>query len=168
MSKSSAIAKLNFSHSEALGALASAALVKLLLKCPAQSATFFGAWLKAEATAFGTTLSGSSLVEVVETPTTSSDGTARTPQNLSRLDTPPASPVPVFLNTDATGGTVLESGNTMVGERFKSCYWLMKPGTNYLVRVTNQSGGALTNGALKIEMGIISIPISDYLRVFGG
>lgn len=160
------IAKLQYVHAEAAGALANAALIKLLLKCPAASTSFQGAWLKACASVFGTTGSGASLIEVVETPATSVDGTARTPQNKSRLDTPPTSPVTVFLNTDATGGTQLDRGDAMVSQNWESCYWLLKPATNYLVRLTNQSGGTLTNGTLKVELGMIQGQVVDYLRLY--
>lgn len=160
------IAKLSYCHAEALGALAGAGVVKLLIKCPAASATFQGAWLEALASVFGTTGSGASLVEVVETPTTTVDGTARTPQNKSRLDTPPACPVPVFLNTDAAGGTQLDRGDAMVSQPWKSECWLLKPSTNYLVRITNQSGGALTNGTLKLCLSMIQGQVVDYLRLY--
>jgi hypothetical protein len=162
------IAKLDFVHAEALGALANGSLVRLLLKCPVASASFTGAWLKVCASVFGTTGSGSSLIEVVETPTTSVDGTARTPQCTSRLDTPPASSVPVFLNTEATGGTALDRGDAQVGQSWESSHWLLKPATNYLVRLTNQSGGALVNGTLKLKLSMVSANISDYLRIYGG
>lgn len=160
------IAKLDFVHAEPLGALANAALVKLLIKCPAASASFTGAWLKACASVFGSTGSGSSLIEVVETPATSIDGSAAAPRCTSRLDTPPSSPVAVFLNTDATGGTAMDRGDAQVGQSWESSHWLLKPGTNYLVRLTNQSGGALVNGTLKLKLGVISINVTDYLRVF--
>jgi hypothetical protein len=154
--------KLLFNVSEQLGALANAALVKSLIKVPAAATgTLFGAYLNVEVAAFGGTAGGASLVEVVEAPTTSSDGTARTPVNRSRFDPIPACPITVFLNTDATAGTVMRAGFAELGQNFCSGPFLCKAATNYLVRVTNQSGAALINGVINLSLAVI--PTFDYI-----
>lgn len=155
------LSKQEFNHSEQLGALAGAAVVKVLLKCPAASGTFFGAILEVQASAFGGTLSGATFIEIVETPTTSADGTARTPVNKNRLDTPNATTIGTFLNTDATGGTIMKSGYCELGQDFCSGPFILKPSTNYLVRATNQSGAALVNGVLNLTLR--QIPNFDQL-----
>jgi hypothetical protein len=163
------LAKLDFTLAQPLTGLANAGLVRLLIKCPAVAANFQGAWLKVEGTVFGATGAGSCLIEVFETPTLVTDGVAATPQNRSRIDTPPVCPVPVFVNSDiAVGGTALDRGYAAVSQEWCSEHWLMKPGVNYFVRLTNQSGAALTDGALKLNLGIVPVNITDYLRIFGG
>jgi hypothetical protein len=146
------LSKQEFSHCEPLGALANAALIKVLLKLPAQSAAFFGAILDVEVHAFGGTAGGASLCELVETPTTSADGTARTPTNKNRLDTPSSTTISTFLNTDATAGTVMRQGIAALSQNWCSGCFVLKPATNYLVRVTNQSGAALINGMICLNM----------------
>lgn len=158
--------KLAYVHCEDVGALANDGLVRLLLKLPAETADrtkvgFFGAWLKVEADVCGATLEGFSTIEVVETPTTSVDGTTRTLRNLSRLDTPPNSVVPVFLNTEATGGTVIHRGVAQGDKQYCSAPIIMKPLTNYLVRLQNKSGAVLTGG--NICICVKQIPSFDYL-----
>lgn len=158
--------KLAFVHSEDLGALANAALIKLLLKLPVQTSDstkigFFGAWLCVEADVAGGTNQGFSVVEVVETPSTSVDGTARTPRCLNRLDTPPNSLVPLFLNSDATGGTLIHRGSAQGPLKYCSPPIIMKPNTNYLARLTNLSTAALIGGTLTVC--IKQLPTFDYL-----
>ena len=155
------LSKQQYHHSEALGALADATAVKVLIKCPAAGAAFFGAILDVDVSAFGGTLGGASLVEICEAPTTSSDGTARTPRNANRLDTPLTTTIGVFLNTDATGGTVLQAGQVSLGESFKSDCFILKPAVNYLVRVTNQSGDVLINGTINVKLK--QIPTADQM-----
>jgi len=155
------LSKQEYNHTEELGALANAALVKLLLKMPAAGTAFFGAILDVDVAAFGTTAGGACLVELVETPAITADGTARTPQNKNRLDTPVVSTIGVFLNTDGTGGTVLKKGIAVQSQNFCSGCFLLKPATNYLVRVTNQSGGALTNGTITATLR--QIPTIDQM-----
>lgn len=144
------LSKQEFTACQQLGALGIGALSKILLKCPAQSSSFFAAILECRISAFGATLGGASLVEVVEAPTTSVDGTPLVPLCRNRLDTPPATTVGVFTNTDATVGTVLTQGNAELGQDFCSGCLILKPATNYLIRVTNQSGAALTNGVINV------------------
>lgn len=150
------LSKQEYNHSEALGALAAAGVVKVLLKCPAASATFFGAILCVEVDLFGATGGGLTLVEICEAPTTSADGTARTPVNKNRLDTPTNTTIGTFLNTDATGGTVMKFGYAQSAMNFESGPFILKPGVNYLVRATNQSGGTLVNGAIIVTMDQIN------------
>lgn len=149
--------KLAFIHSEAVVSLGIGANVTFLLKCPAASQQFIGAFLDVEASA-----NRDGTVRVFEAPTTSADGSARTPQCLNRLDTPPSCAVAVSAApTVSNDGTELERGIVGLSASYVTSEpWVLKPGTNYLVRLTNTSGVASTV-ALSVGLGII--PSLDYL-----
>lgn len=148
------VAKLDFKASASDATLAAGASITMLLKCPAG---IFGADLKVQAS---TTAAGS--VSLFEAPTTSADGTANPAECMSRLDTPPACPVLISLGpTVSDDGTLLERGSTALGDRFGSEAWLLKPGTNYLVRLTNNSG-APCSAVLSVQFTII--PDLDLFR----
>jgi hypothetical protein len=156
------VSQLAFNRTELSTGLTNTSLVKLLLKCPAASTSFIGAYLTVNVCAAGATLGGYTLVEILETPTTSSDGTAASAVAKNRLGTPPTCPVPVFLNTDATAGTLIKGGYAALGVDFYAEGFILKPSTNYLVRITNQSGANLTAASISVEIG--AIPTVDYFR----
>lgn len=155
------VSQLSFNRSETNLALANDGLFLLLLKCPAASSTFAGAILDVCASSVGATLGGYSTVEVLETPTTSVNGTAASAISKSRINTPPTCPVTVFLNTDATAGTLLKSGFCALSQDFQSGSYVLKPATNYLVRLTNKSTAALVAAVISVELK--TIPNLDYL-----
>lgn len=151
------LAKLSFSVEQASAALGAGSSVNLLVKCPAASAQFYGAWLALCAMA-----AGLHDVFLFQGPTTSLDGSALTPQNRNRLDTPPSCPVQVFNGpTISVDGTQLTTGKAALSQNFDSGYWLLKPGTNYLVRITNTTAGALAS-VLGLKLAVV--PNSDFLR----
>jgi hypothetical protein len=148
--------KLAFNHSESVS-LGIGASVTLLLKCPAASQQFIGAFLDVTASA-----SQNGEVRVFEAPTTSADGSARTPECLNRLDTPLPCSVAVSAGPTVTDdGTELERGIVGLSARYETSEpWLLKPGTNYLVRLSNTSGVAST---VVLSVGLGIIPSLDYL-----
>lgn len=151
--------KLAFNYSETYTALA--ANREFHLKLPAQSSNaaqsgFFGAWLFAEATV---TNAGSVVLSLTEAIATAGDGTPITLVNLNRLDTPMASLVPAFHTpTTPTGGTVLQSAAGALSEPAQLCAWILKPATNYLIRVAPTG---TPNGAVNFKLK--QIPNFDFL-----
>jgi hypothetical protein len=150
--------KLAFHHSEVINSLGAGLSVTLLVKCPAASAQFAGAWLDVAASA-----NQPGTVTVFEAPTTSADGSGRTPRSTNRLDTPPSCPVAVSAApTVSNDGTALDNGRFALSAPHHSEPVLLKPGTNYLVRLTNTSGVA-SSGVLALGLGVM--PNVDYLRL---
>lgn len=153
------LSKLEFAHTKPSASLADAANSDVLIRLPAQSDVFFGAWLDVCAKVGN----GVATVLVSEAPTNSATGSAGTPVNRSRLDTPPASVVSVFDGSTITGtGTKLHEGIATPSVKYKSGCWLLKPGTDYLVRLTNVTGGATAIRAL-ISLGLKRVQTKDYL-----
>ena len=94
-------------------------------------------------------------VEVFETPTTSADGTELVERSLNRNGTVDAAGLqPFHTPTVSADGTQLRSswipptasgtGNTDSGAIENAEYeMVLKPSTNYLIKITNNSGGAI-------------------------
>ena len=94
-------------------------------------------------------------ISVFEGPTTSADGTALTERSLNRNGTVDASDVDLYHTpTVSADGTEIRStwipptaagvGNSDSGALEDADYeMLLKPSTNYLVKITNNSGGSI-------------------------
>jgi hypothetical protein len=148
------IAKLLYGYSEQNAALVAASSLDLFIKCPAATPGIFaGALLEHCGEADGLTTC------TVAEATAATDGTARVPFNRNRLATPPASPVLVFSGpgTPAIVNT-FKLGFATLGSNFRSGCWLLKPGVNYLVRMTAVT--ATRNVVSNISLGII--PNTEY------
>ena len=91
---------------------------------------------------------GKSQVFLYESPTTTDDGTGLSEFCMNR-ETVVAPTVTLFRDpTVSADGTELECGVTGQAGKFTAgggtisgAYWLLKPNTNYLIKVTNDSGG---------------------------
>lgn len=130
-----------------------------LVKLPAQTADatksgFFGAWF----TACAKLTAGTALLSLTEAIVTVGDGTPIVLSNLHRLDTPMTSLVPCFHTPDTpSGGTQLQVSAGAVSEPAELCKWILKPGVDYMLRMTG-TGAA---GALSFKLK--QIPSFDYL-----
>ena len=125
--------------------LANSATLEILISVPAthsMHARFLG------------NVSGTVSVLLSEAPTTSAAGIAATPQNRRRTGTPPTANVTITLGPTVTddgttlydgvipGGSILGSGGS--SGSFEE--WVLKPDTDYLVRLTNISGVTINVG----------------------
>jgi hypothetical protein len=150
------IAGAAFNHSELNAALATATNLELFLKCPAVSTSFYTAALKVRFQSDG--LVTCTLAEA----TAAADGTQRTPRNMNQLGTPPTSPMTVFFTpTTPAIVTTLRTGFAALSQDFCSECWMLKPSTNYLVRIANASG---SNRAVAAHLEYVIVPNQDYLR----
>lgn len=147
--------KLAFEYSETFSALA--ANRELHIKLPAaNSVTFFGAWLSADVKV---TNAGSGVLTLIESIATAGDGDAIAPVCKSRLDTPPASPVPCFHTpTTPTGGTTIATAAASLSQPGEVCNFILKPATNYLLRLAPTS---TPTGVLRFCLKVI--PNYDWL-----
>lgn len=91
-------------------------------------------------------------VELFEAPTTSANGTAKTPLNKNRNSTT-VSKTLVYMNPTITAnGTLLATRQILQvgggahiegGEASISSEWILKPNTKYIIKITNSSGGSI-------------------------
>lgn len=131
----------------------------LFFKCPAVSNSFYAAALKAEFQSDG--LVTCSLFQA----TASGDGTGQTVFNKNQIGTPPTSPATVFLTP--TGLSAQSAANTLVqglatlSEDFCTGCWILKPNTNYVIRIAN---GAAAQRAVAVQLDWTVIPNQDFLR----
>jgi hypothetical protein len=146
--------KLAFGYSEVFSGLA--ADLEFIFRVPTASPVFFGVALEACAKV---TSSGSLVMTLFEG-ATATDAVAVVPLNRSRLDTPPACPVPVNKNTVPAGvaGTALNRAAASLSSPGEIKKYILKPGTNYLVRLTPTT---TPTGVISFEL--CSIPNFDYL-----
>ena len=145
--------KLEFTHSQ-LNAALGVANIDVFVKCPAASASFFGAILKVcgQSSALATIR--------LSRATAAADGTPETPKNRSQLDTPPTSVVTVFSTpTTPVEVELLKQGFSNAAQDYETGPFILKPATNYLVRLSNATGTI----AACIGLDICVIPNFDYL-----
>jgi len=96
-----------------------------------------------------TVSAGAFTIEFFESPTVTSNGTAQTAINLNRQSTNTHNMNIFSSPTVTSNGTLLKSvkifqtgtGGKGSGNAIVSDKWLLKPNTDYLVRITNNSGG---------------------------
>lgn len=173
MSKST-ISSLEFVLSEINAALATGTNMDLLLKVPAavvppQAAgvsPFFAAYLDLSASLQPAAAANQAFGQITlfEAPTSSADGAARTPQCLNRgvFGGVPTSQVVVSSGpTVSAPGTQLESSYLTWNEHWESECWLLKPATNYLVRLTNTTATVAILASIKLDLCIV--PLKDVL-----
>lgn len=150
--------KLAYNYSESFAALTGDR--DFHIKLPAQTANaaqsgFFGAWFYACAKL----TAGTALLSLTESIATGGDGTPIVLRNLNRLDTPPNAVVLAFHTpTTPTGGTQLQISAGAVSEPAELCKWILKPGINYLLRLTG-AGAAAGSVNFKVKQ----VPNFDYL-----
>lgn len=152
------VGNLVFNHSEANAALGAGQSLNVLLKLPAASGSFAGAILSLDAN-----VTGNARLALFESTTVSADGAARTPQSRNRISAPTC-PIGVFGGPTVTGdGTQLE----LVGAQdpVTTCEWILKPGTNYLARLTNDAAGAI---AAVVRVGLIIVPFREWFTARAG
>lgn len=168
------ISSLEFVHSEINAALATGTNLDLLIKVPAAVippqaagvAPFFAAYLDLDLRVEPSAAANQAFSQVTlfEAPTTSADGTQRTPQCTNRgvFGSVPTCAVQVFSGpTSSAQGTQLESSFVTWNEHWESECWLLKPATNYLVRVNNTTATVAILAALKACICVI--PLKDTL-----
>ncbi len=149
------VSKRIFRHSEAAPSLADSSSIELLIRTPAESDSFHAARLTVSARA-----TGSARFFLFEAPVANVDGTARTLRCGSRLD-PLSSLVSAFSGpTTSDDGTSLAESLVSASLGLQAPPWLLSAGTDYLVRLTNVSGGSV---AAVVGLALDIFPTADYL-----
>lgn len=130
-----------FASSFAVAVLANAASIEMLIRVTAGQAAHMGASIQ---------VGGDSQAFLFEGPTTTDDGTGLARINSNRITPVGASATLTFSGPTVTvDGTELgteflaggRGGNASGAEGVSAGKTILNPGTDYLIRVTNQSGG---------------------------
>lgn len=134
------VSKQRFIFAETFTALAANA--DRIIRTPAASSSFFGCWVSLSAKV---TNAGSVTLQLFDG-SSGTNGSQLTPLCTSRLDTPAACPVTLFVVTVPTDGTQLNIQAGSLSQPAVICGYILKPASNYIVRVapTNTPTGVLT------------------------
>lgn len=129
----------------------------VLVRCPAASAAFAGAFLDVEVLGSG---AGGGTVELRENPTVTGDGTPVTLHNRNRLT--PLNPTTLVAFhtptiTPATG-TVIQLSRYALNFKYCSGPWFLNPGEEYAITVAD-----VINAALVVNLNLKVVPDLQWL-----
>jgi hypothetical protein len=135
-----ALQGLLFQHDEFSASLANESTLTLLIRAPAVAAAFPGrrARLVIDGFVGGT---GVGVLQLFEGVDASADGTPRTPVNHARGNAHALSTLVFAAPTVNTDGTQLSARG--LGRQAPDLEWSLQPETDYLVRLTNNSGSSV-------------------------